>query len=682
MMAALAVLIVEDSESDALLIVRALKKAGYDVVSERVENAAQMRSALGMRPWNIVISDYNLPQFDGRAALTLLQETRQDIPFIVVSGAIGEESAVAIMKAGAHDYVLKGNLARLTPAVERELAQAEIRRERMDSARALQRRGDEFAALFETAAALTLEQELHTLLEIIVERARGLLGAPGGAILLYESARHELAAVVAQQVRITVGTRVKFGEGMAGRVAESRQPLIIDDYQAWAAPSPADDSLAAAVAMPMLYGGELIGVLIIVELTPNPRKFTLADAHLLSLFAGQAASVVHDARLLEETQRQLSYLRALRNIDTAITGSFDLNLTLKILLAEASAQLKVDAVDVLLLNPHSRLLEFKAGLGFRTTALQHTRLRLGEGYAGRAALEVRTIRVPDLRHSPGELSRSPQLGSEDFASYFAAPLALQDETGRSSEDFMAYYAAPLKAKGRVSGVLEIFNRSPLNPDLHWLDFLETLAGQTAIAIESSIIFNDLQRSNVQLAQAYDSTLEGWSRALDLRDKETEGHTVRTTETTLLLARAIGLEDEALVHVRRGALLHDIGKMGVPDSILLKPGPLTDDEWVMMKKHPTLAYEMLVPIAYLRPALDIPYCHHEKWDGTGYPRGLKGEQIPLTARIFAVVDVWDALRSDRPYRAAWPEEKVRWHIRALSGTHFDPHVVKVFLKLVE
>ncbi|HLE26688.1 MAG TPA: HD-GYP domain-containing protein, partial [Anaerolineales bacterium] len=145
-------------------------------------------------------------------------------------------------------------------------------------------------------------------------------------------------------------------------------------------------------------------------------------------------------------------------------------------------------------------------------------------------------------------------------------------------------------------------------------------------------------------------------------------------------QAMGMSDAERVHLRRGALLHDIGKMGVPDAILLKPGPLTDEEWEIMRKHPVYAYEMLLPILYLRPALEIPYYHHEKWDGTGYPHGLKGEQIPLAARIFAVVDVWDALRSDRPYRPAWPAEKVQEHIRSLAGTHFDPQVAKMFLTL--
>ena len=188
----------------------------------------------------------------------------------------------------------------------------------------------------------------------------------------------------------------------------------------------------------------------------------------------------------------------------------------------------------------------------------------------------------------------------------------------------------------------------------------------------------LERAHVDLTESYDKTIEGWSRALELRDKETEGHTQRVTEMTMRLAQAMRLSEAELIHIRRGALLHDIGKMGVPDSVLLKPGPLTDTEWKIMRQHPVYAYEMLSPIPYLQPALDIPYCHHEKWDGSGYPRGLKGEKIPLAARIFSVVDVWDALRSDRPYRAAWPEDKVLAHIQQDAGFHFDPQVTQVFL----
>jgi diguanylate cyclase (GGDEF)-like protein len=190
---------------------------------------------------------------------------------------------------------------------------------------------------------------------------------------------------------------------------------------------------------------------------------------------------------------------------------------------------------------------------------------------------------------------------------------------------------------------------------------------------------EISTLNEELTQSYDATIEGWARALDLRDKETEGHSRRVTELTVRLARVVGLSPEEIEHVRRGALLHDIGKMGIPDQILHKPGPLTDEEWGVMRRHPQYAQDWLAPIAFLRPALAIPHCHHEKWDGTGYPRGLSGEQIPLTARIFAAVDIWDALSNDRSYRRAWPRARVLDHLRSMAGTHLDPRVVDLLIR---
>jgi len=212
--------------------------------------------------------------------------------------------------------------------------------------------------------------------------------------------------------------------------------------------------------------------------------------------------------------------------------------------------------------------------------------------------------------------------------------------------------------------------------------LETLAGQAAIAIDNTTLLENLQRSNIELSLAYDTTLEGWTRALDLRDQETEGHTQRVVELTIRMAQLMGISDKDLVQIRRGALLHDIGKMGIPDSILLKPGPLTEEEWVTMRMHPVFAYNLLSPIAYLRQALDIPYCHHEWWNGNGYPRHLKGLEIPLSARIFSIVDVWDALTSDRPYRKAWNAKKTLDYIEKQRGIQFDPEIVDLFIKLIK
>ncbi len=358
-------------------------------------------------------------------------------------------------------------------------------------------------------------------------------------------------------------------------------------------------------------------------------------------------------------QRQLEHLTALSAIDVVIAANFDVKLSLLEIITHVVIELGIDAADILILNSNSHMLEYGAGRGFRSKAVRATQLRLGESYAGRAALERRIILIPNLRDEPDNVF---------LKSYWLG------------EDFVTYYGLPLIAQGQVKGVLEVFHRSPLEPDVEWVDFLNALAGQAAIAIENATLFESLQSSNLELSLAYDATIEGWSHALDLRDKETEGHTQRVTDMTVKLGRAFGLSEAELVQVRWGALLHDIGKMGVPDEILHKPSALTDVEWLVMKKHPTFAYEMLSPIRYLRLALDIPYYHHEKWDGSGYPAGLKGAHIPLVARIFAVVDVWDALNSDRPYRAAWTDEQAREYILSAAGTHFDPQVVDLFMRI--
>lgn len=241
---------------------------------------------------------------------------------------------------------------------------------------------------------------------------------------------------------------------------------------------------------------------------------------------------------------------------------------------------------------------------------------------------------------------------------------------------------PLSTHENINGALLILSRQPERFDAGWQDFLVSLASQTAVAFENATLLGNLQGAHRELSTAYEATIEGWSKALELRDKETKGHSERVTSLCLRLARQMGFPENEIVNFRRGVLLHDIGKMGIPDSILLKPGPLSDDEWVIMRQHPQYACQMLAGIDYLKPVIDIPYCHHEKWDGSGYPRGLAGEQIPLAARIFAIVDVWDALTTDRPYRPAWSSTAARDYLMKQAGKHFDPHIVPVFLRLLD
>jgi HD-GYP domain-containing protein (c-di-GMP phosphodiesterase class II) len=458
-----------------------------------------------------------------------------------------------------------------------------------------------------------------------------------------------------------IGKRVPIKGTITGWVARNLEPISlqgkVEDTRF--APTHPRPEISTAVSMPMLSRNKLVGVINVNKTLPR-RPLTPGQIQALSILVSIAASALENARLHEQTENRLRRLTALRTIDLAITSSLDLRITLSILLDQVSSQLGVDAASILLLNPQTHTLEYAAGRGFQTNLLEQTQIPLGAGFAGMAALERRTIQAPDLAES----NPDPNLES----------LILQ-------EGLRTCYVTPLIAKGEVEGVLEVFHRSPFVADLEWVEFLEALAGQAAIAIDSTRLFDNLQRSNQQLLVAYNATIEGWSNALDLRDHETEGHTQRVTEMTLRLAHSMeNFDEEDLLHLRRGALLHDIGKMGVPDAILRKSGKLNEEEWAVMRKHPVYAYKLLSSIPYLRKALDIPYYHHEKWDGTGYPMGLKGEQIPLAARIFSVVDVWDALRSDRPYRPGWPEEQVLQYIQERSGTHFDPQVVEAFLKL--
>jgi response regulator RpfG family c-di-GMP phosphodiesterase len=319
-----------------------------------------------------------------------------------------------------------------------------------------------------------------------------------------------------------------------------------------------------------------------------------------------------------------------------------------------------DAATVFLLNPKTNLLEFASGKGFHSNSLQHIRLKVGEEYAGRVALERNPIHIPDLWFDQAEFERLRLFRQERFVTYWGVPLV---------------------AKGRVLGVLELFHRSLYTPDEDLRTFLSTAAGQAAIAVDSAKMFSELQRSNIELGVAYDAAIEGLSRALDLRDKETTEHTARVANITVSLAARLGVEQSALVHIRRGAVLHDVGKLAIPDQILFKPGPLAQEEWEIMRRHPDLAVELLSPVGYLEPALEIPHWHHEKWDGTGYPQGLKGEEIPLAARLFAVADVYDALISKRPYRSAWAKADAVRYMASEAGKHFDPKILPEFLDLV-
>lgn len=517
-------------------------------------------------------------------------------------------------------------------------------------------------SLREVGLDLVSELDLDSLLVSIVQKAVNLVGGSAGGFNRLFPERGVLDLDVKIGYRSLPGdTELKKGEGLIGRVWERGEAISVDDYTAWDEHNPAwEESFGhrAVVGVPVNWRGKMLGVLEILREEGHP--FVEEDVWILEHFANQAAVAIHNAQLFENAEQRLKRLRSLRDIDRAISGSLDIGITLNLLISSLLDNLEVDAGAILLYQPELQTFKVSVGKGFVNQSLEKTTIRMGEGYAGRAAMDRRIIRVPDLTLETISQERAKLISREGFVSYFGVPLI---------------------AKGEIVGVLEVFHRSILQPSQEWIGFLETLASQAAIAIDNLNLFDKLNQSNKELAAAYQGVIESWARSLEIRNLETQGHSRRVTELTVKLAKELGVKGDQLLHIRQGAILHDIGKMGVPDKILHKTGKLTEEEWEEIKKHPLIARELLLPIQPLQPALPIPWAHHEKWDGSGYPRGLGGEKIPLPARIFAVVDVWDALRSDRPYREAWTDQQALNYIREQAGKHFDSRVVDAFMGII-
>ena len=652
------ILLVEDEAAHADLVRRAFEKQGASFHLTITATIASTREYLRQARPALIISDWRLPDGEGTELIN------PDIPVIIMTSHGNERVAVDAIKAGALDYLVKSETALMDMphTAERALREWQYLLKQKQVEHELRLRVSDLEAVNRISTTLRSTETLEKMVEQLMSETLSILNTQDGALWLFQTDTNSLDRVFGQGSFVAnLPKNMEPQSDSISTVFIKGQPLMARDFslifnhaqnlsapQGW-----------GGICLPIRTSQETIGVLLIA--VEQPRILEEREIYLVTTLAEIAGGAIYRTKLFEQSQRNIRRLFALRSIDMAITSSMDLTLSLNILVEHARAQLNVDAVALLTLNDQAQTLDFFTGRGFETNFALRTQLRLGEGYPGLAALERRPIFAPDLSVT-GDITGRGELST--------------------SELFRAYYVVPLITKGHVKGVLEIFNRSPIQPEPEWLNFLDSLAGQAAIAIENSELFENLQKSNFELVMAYDATIEGWSRALDLRDRETEGHTRRVTDMTMQLARRLGLKDEELVHIHRGALLHDIGKMGVSDKILLKTGPLDPTEWEVMRQHPLFAFQMLSPIQYLRPALDIPYCHHERWDGTGYPRGLKGEQIPLPARIFSVVDAWDALRSNRPYRPAWTDAKVHEYLKEKSATHFDPSIVDAFLNLIQ
>lgn len=605
------ILIVDDDPNVRKILTDILTRIGYS--NTAVEDGKSALAFISENRPAIALIDLRLDDINGLDLIKKIKKFSSSTECIVITGFSSQETAIEAINLGAYSYFQKPyDMDQLLVTIHRAA-------EKHEADRALVISEYRFRSIFE-----------------------GVQDA-----IFVESQSGEILDVNARACEMFGWSREEFlSKTVADMVPEGELSIIAADINGKEFP------IGPVETVNIRANGEQFPA----EITANLQQLG-EETVLLTV----VRDVSERSQAQEQIKRQLQRLSALRKIDNTITGSIDLNITLDVLLDQVITQLEIDAADVLLFNNLTTTLEFSAGKGFATPALRHTNLSLGMGYAGRAAIERKTIFIPDISQEKNGFDKSEHLKDENFVSYFGIPLIV---------------------KGEIKGVLEIFNRESIKPDEEWLEFMEMLAGQAAIAIDSATLFKSLQTSNLELIMSYDNTLEGWARALELRDHETSGHSKRVTEMTLKLAMQMGVSESDIPHIRRGVMMHDIGKMGVPDSILLKPGPLTEEEWEVMKQHPVYAYELLSPIPFLRPALDIPYSHHEKWDGSGYPQGLKGEQIPLAARIFAIVDVWDALSYERPYRDAWPKKKVHQYLKEQAGEYFDPAVVEAFLTLIQ
>ncbi len=517
-----------------------------------------------------------------------------------------------------------------------------------------QKRRQEAENLREATAALTKTIELDRLFDIILESLSKLVS--------YTSASIEVVDL--EQAEIVASRGLPEGYQFLGKKYGFRpeqlgvgigRPIIVPDVRAdnRFLKFEGADYIRGWMGIPMIAQGNLIGYL---NLDSDEVDFYNEEqADVVQIFANQAATAIQNAYRFQSETKRRNEAENLQVAATAVTSSLDVEEVLQTILIALKEVTPYDSTSVLLLEGDQVRIRAAKGLPAPAMALN----------------QLFPANNPLLR----EIQRSVKaVIVED------AQRDNRFEKWAGADNIHGWIGVPLIARGQIIGYITLDSYRVGAFNEKDAELAQTFAHQAAVAIDNAHLFTRLQETNEELSKAYDTTLEGWGKALELRDKETQGHTVRVTEMTIRLAQRIGLREPELTHVRRGVQVHDIGKMGVPDNILHKKTPLTKKEWAILREHPRYAFELLYPISYLRPSLDIAYCHHERWDGVGYPRGLKGKEIPLAARIFAVVDVWDALTSNRAYRKAWPRKRVIKHIRDEAGKHFDPQIVESFLKI--
>ncbi len=543
-----------------------------------------------------------------------------------------------------------------TGEIQKLLTVIEDVTERKFAEQALQHQLKELISLHEIARAGIQADSIDGLISFITtEISASFYPENFGFLILDETLEFLTPHPSYRGIDVAIPRKVGVDDCLSGEVVLTGKPIRLGNVKTNPKYYEVTHSIQSELCVPIKVGEKILGVINTESSLEN--HFTENDERLLTTIAGQTGIAIERIRLFESERKRRQEAETLRQATAALSTSLDLDQVLESMLKSLKQVVPYDSAAVFLREGEFLYIRVVEGIEEAEELLSQS-FPADDALFQEMALSSKPVILADAQKDP----RFKMWGNTSYT--------------------RGWLSVPLIWRENIIGFITLDSRVPAAYSQEEAALAQAFAHQAAAAIENARLFEGLENSLLDLNQAYESTIEGWSRAMDLRDKETEGHTLRVTKMTVQLAEKMGITGKDLIHIRYGALLHDIGKLGVPDRILLKPDALTAEEWVIMRRHPVYAHQMLSGVEYLQPSLDIPYRHHERWDGSGYPGGLKGEEIPLSARLFAVVDVWDALTSDRPYRPAWTSQEALEYIIACSGKHFEPYVVEKFLEIIQ
>ncbi len=705
---ALRVLIVEDSEDDAMLVLRELKQGGFEVSSKRVDNSAAMKEQLEKGPWDLVIADYNLPGFSALEALRLVREKDPDVTFIIVSGKIGEETAVEAMKLGACDYIMKNNLSRLIPAVKRELEEANLRRQKKAVDKEMVRRDYQLEILSRTSQHINVILEIPVILRTLITAAIELVDGTSGSAGLLKNGKIRFTEYSNKGRLETIDRAFEIGDSVAERVIDAKKPYISNDAERDPGVAPEKQKrldLYNIVNVPILSNKrDLIGCFEVYN-KKDRLPFESQDIFMLQGLAANAAVALENAFMLDERRTSENKIIML-NRD----------------LLASNKKLKKMA----LIDPHTGIYNYRYLEDAIEAEFHRAKRECGSFSVAMIDLDYFKAINDVYGHQTGDIVLKQlvlklkkmlrpydiliRFGGEEFV--IILPGAERISALRLAErllnaivlDTFGDKSRPIKLK--LSFAVASYPEDKVTKGMELFGLTDTILNRVkedgGNSVYSSLDLKSKNKANLErdMAGSEVESLRGkiekltmrgnqsaaeaifaFARTIGLKDHTTGKHVEKTVFYAADIARMMKLSKDDIRRIEQACILHDLGKIGIMDKILSKRGKLTKREFEEVKKHPQIGVDIIRPLKLLHGIIPLILHHHEWWNGAGYPDGLKGEAIPIGARIVAVADVYQALVSDRPYRKMYSKKEAIKLIEKNSGTQFDPKVVKAFLMTV-